>query len=103
MFDLAMDTGTAAWDLGGDGTWTRSDVGEDGAPLVGATTADSVVLPPGKRFDVLVTADDHPGDSWLRTTTTAGADADGDQYPDVAMVRVAVAGRAVGRLPSLSE
>src|SRR5262249_3064203 len=24
LFDLAMDTKTAAWDLDGDGTWTRS-------------------------------------------------------------------------------
>ncbi|NUR25696.1 MAG: multicopper oxidase family protein [Catenulispora sp.] len=77
-------------------------VAEDGAPLAGVTSADSVLLPPGKRFDVLVTARDHPGDTWLRTTTT-GADADGDQYPDSALVHVAVAGRAVGRLPSMAE
>jgi polyphosphate kinase len=33
LFDLAMDPGTAAWDLHGDGTWTRSEYAEDGSAL----------------------------------------------------------------------
>ncbi|OLE20919.1 MAG: polyphosphate kinase 1, partial [Catenulispora sp. 13_1_20CM_3_70_7] len=33
LFDLAMDPRTTAWDLAGDGTWTRSEYAEDGEPL----------------------------------------------------------------------
>ncbi|GAA1997924.1 multicopper oxidase family protein [Catenulispora subtropica] len=76
-------------------------VAEDGAPLVAVRTADALSLSPGKRYDVLVTANDHPGDTWLRATMTAGKDEDGDHYPDATLVHVAVAGRAVGRLPPL--
>jgi polyphosphate kinase len=34
LFDLAMDLGTAAWDLAGDGTWHRTEAGDGGQPLV---------------------------------------------------------------------
>jgi polyphosphate kinase len=30
LFDLAMDPDTSAWDLDGDGTWTRHEIGEPG-------------------------------------------------------------------------
>ena len=33
LFDLAMDPKTQAWDLAGDGTWTRTAYAEDGSPL----------------------------------------------------------------------
>jgi polyphosphate kinase len=33
LFDLAMDPKTQAWDLAGDGTWTRIAYAEDGSPL----------------------------------------------------------------------
>jgi polyphosphate kinase len=33
LFDLAMDAGTAAWELGPDGSWTRTEPGPDGEPL----------------------------------------------------------------------
>ncbi|MGO1266072.1 MAG: RNA degradosome polyphosphate kinase [Microbacterium gubbeenense] len=33
-FDLAMDDGSSAWQLGEDGTWTRNHVDADGKPLI---------------------------------------------------------------------
>ena len=38
LFDLAMDPKTQAWDLAGDGTWTRIAYAEDGAPLADLQT-----------------------------------------------------------------
>jgi FtsP/CotA-like multicopper oxidase with cupredoxin domain len=73
-------------------------VAEDGAPLVAVMTADTLLLPPGKRFDVLVTANGHAGETWLRTTMGAEK-----QNTEVEVVRVAVGGRAVERLPALGE
>lgn len=34
IFDLAMDPGTSAWNLGPDGVWTRHSLDAEGAPLV---------------------------------------------------------------------
>ncbi len=34
LFDLAFDPGTSAWDLAGDGSWTRRVVDEEGEPLM---------------------------------------------------------------------
>lgn len=34
LFDLAMDSGTSAWDLNPDGSWTRSSRDADGNPLI---------------------------------------------------------------------
>ena len=33
LFDLAMDAGTAAWELCADGEWKRTEPGPDGEPL----------------------------------------------------------------------
>lgn len=34
LFDLAFDPGTSAWDLDGDGNWTRRVIDEEGEPLM---------------------------------------------------------------------
>jgi polyphosphate kinase len=34
LFDLAFDPGTSAWDLSGDGHWTRRVIDEEGEPLM---------------------------------------------------------------------
>ncbi|MEY9932834.1 suppressor of ftsI [Catenulispora sp. GP43] len=76
-------------------------VGEDGVPVAGITTAGTLLLPPAKRYDVLVTANSTAGASWLRTTAYSNGP-QGDQYPDTALMQLNVAGGAVGRLPVLT-
>jgi FtsP/CotA-like multicopper oxidase with cupredoxin domain len=76
-------------------------VGEDGVPVAGITTADDLLLPPAKRYDVLVTANSKPGTAWLRTTAYSNGP-QGDQYPDTELMKVNVAGRTVSRLPALT-
>jgi FtsP/CotA-like multicopper oxidase with cupredoxin domain len=76
-------------------------VGEDGVPVAGITTAGTLLLPPAKRYDVLVTANSAPSSTWLRTTTYSNGP-QGDQYPDTTLVKVNVAGGAVTRLPALT-
>ncbi|MEY9889106.1 suppressor of ftsI [Catenulispora sp. MAP5-51] len=76
-------------------------VGEDGVPVAGVTTADTLLLPPAKRYDVLVTANAAPGESWLRTTSYSNGP-QGDQYPDTALAQLSVTGDAVSRLPVLT-
>jgi polyphosphate kinase len=34
LINLAMDSGTASWWLGPDGTWTRHHLDDSGAPLI---------------------------------------------------------------------
>ena len=76
-------------------------VGEDGVPAAQSRTADSLLLPPGKRYDVLVTANAQAGHSWLRTTAY-GNGPQGDQYPDTELVKVDVRGHGVARLPDFA-
>jgi FtsP/CotA-like multicopper oxidase with cupredoxin domain len=73
-------------------------VGEDGVPVAGITTTDTLLLPPAKRYDVLVTANSAAGSSWLRTTAYSNGP-QGDQYPDTALVQLRVVGPATGLLP----
>lgn len=68
-------------------------VGEDGRPVARVTTADTLLLPPAKRYDALVTAAAHPGKAWLRTTAYSNGP-QGDNYPDVPLTRINVAGPA---------
>lgn len=69
-------------------------VGEDGVPVARVTTPDTLLLPPGKRFDVLVTAGPHAGKTWLRTLDYSNGP-QGDDYPDTTLLRVDIAGRPV--------
>ncbi|MFE0462211.1 multicopper oxidase family protein [Kitasatospora sp. NPDC058965] len=73
-------------------------VGEDGTPVSQVTTADTLLLPPGKRYDVLVTANGNPGRTTLRTLAYSNGP-DGDSYPDTELATVNVAGHSEHRLP----
>jgi FtsP/CotA-like multicopper oxidase with cupredoxin domain len=76
-------------------------IGEDGVPVAQIRTADTLLLPPGKRYDVLVTASAKAGQTWLRTTAYSNGP-QGDQYPDTKLVQVDVKGHCVDRLPELT-
>jgi FtsP/CotA-like multicopper oxidase with cupredoxin domain len=76
-------------------------IGEDGTPVAETTTADTLLLPPGKRYDVLVTAGSKPGKAWLRTTAYSNGP-QGDNYPDTTLLKLNVAGPAVTPLPTVS-
>lgn len=66
-------------------------IGEDGNPVDNVWTANDLVMPPGKRYDVLVQAGD-AGITHLRTLpyTTGPA---GDSYPDAIMATIVTQGR----------
>jgi FtsP/CotA-like multicopper oxidase with cupredoxin domain len=76
-------------------------VGEDGRPVAQVRQSSTRLLPPGKRYDVLVTASDRPGSTWLRTTAYSNGP-QGDSYPDVRLVQIAIRGQEAPRLPSVS-
>ena len=66
-------------------------IGNDGFPVAQVTTANSLLLPSGKRYDVLVTAGPHAGSTWLRTLAYSNGP-QGDSYPDVPLLKLRVAG-----------
>ncbi|MCC9312167.1 multicopper oxidase family protein [Kitasatospora sp. RB6PN24] len=76
-------------------------IGEDGTPVARVTTPDTLLLPPGKRYDVLVTAHDRPGETILRTTAYSNGP-QGDSYPDVPLAHVEVTGPRMHQLPTVS-
>jgi FtsP/CotA-like multicopper oxidase with cupredoxin domain len=75
-------------------------IGEDGIPVALTTTPNVLLLPPGKRYDVLVTANATPGTATLRTTAYSNGP-QGDQYPDTALATLKVAGTPTRRLPDV--
>jgi suppressor of ftsI len=76
-------------------------IGEDGTPVAQTSSADTLLLPPGKRYDVLVTACGHPGTAVLRTTAYSNGP-QGDSYPDVPLATIKVTGVPVPRLPGVT-
>ncbi|MEY9849063.1 multicopper oxidase family protein [Streptacidiphilus sp. MAP5-3] len=76
-------------------------IGEDGTPVAQVTTASSLLLPPGKRYDVLVTAGAHPARTWLRTLAYSNGP-QGDSYPNVPLLQLNVSGRPAHSLPTVS-
>jgi suppressor of ftsI len=74
-------------------------IAEDGSPVEEPWTAYNLILPPGKRFDVIVRAPEEPGEYLLET---ASYDQGGDHYPRATLVRVEVAGEVVDPLPPLT-
>ncbi|GAA1947147.1 multicopper oxidase family protein [Kitasatospora viridis] len=76
-------------------------INEDGTPVARTRDTDTLLLPPGKRYDVLVTASGKPGTATLRTTAYSNGP-QGDSYPDTALATVKVAGHQVPRLPGVS-
>jgi FtsP/CotA-like multicopper oxidase with cupredoxin domain len=67
-------------------------VGEDGDPVTRLRPASTLLLPPGKRYDVLVTAGPRPGAIWLRTLAYSNGP-QGDSYPQARLLRLRIAGR----------
>jgi FtsP/CotA-like multicopper oxidase with cupredoxin domain len=65
-------------------------VAEDGHPVTRTFTAASVVMPPGKRYDVLVTG----GAPGRRVLRTLAYDQGGDHYPDTRLASVDSEGAA---------
>jgi FtsP/CotA-like multicopper oxidase with cupredoxin domain len=76
-------------------------VGEDGTPVARVRTASQLLLPPGKRYDVLVTAGPRPGGAWLRTLAYSNGP-QGDDYPDTRLLRLDVHGAGTARLPGVT-
>jgi len=62
-------------------------VGEDGFPVSKVTTAQKLLLSPGKRYDVLVTAKPGTGSTWLKTLTYRQGE---DTYPEVSLMSLHV-------------
>ncbi|WP_246562316.1 multicopper oxidase family protein [Streptomyces roseirectus] len=75
-YDLQLDGGTF------------TVVNQDGNPSATPTRVKHLLIPPGGRFDVLVTAG-APGSTWLRTLAYSTG-SDGDDYPDTTLMKVNV-------------
>jgi len=69
-------------------------IAEDANPVSEVTTADELLLPPGKRYDVLVQAPGQPGTLTLETLEYSTGPA-GDTYPQTKLATVAVKGNPV--------
>jgi FtsP/CotA-like multicopper oxidase with cupredoxin domain len=106
---LTMRPGqTELWRIGNEGAdifynlklpgYRFTVVGQDGYPVAKVTTAGTLGLPPGKRWDVLVTAGPHPGTAWLETLLVNNG-AQGDTYPLTKLMKIRVAGKAEPSLP----
>jgi suppressor of ftsI len=68
-------------------------VGEGCYPVVlQVTSADTLLLPPGKRYDVLVTAATQQCSAWLRTVACSNGP-QGDSYPQVNLLELNVTGQ----------
>ena len=76
-------------------------VGEDGHPVARITTADTLLLPPAKRYDVLVTAGPHHGTTWLRTLAYSNGP-QGDAYPQANLVKIDIDGHSRTPVPTPS-
>lgn len=74
-------------------------IAEDGSPVEAPWTAYNLIMPPGKRFDVIVYAPEQAGDYSLET---GSYNQGGDQYPASPLVDVHVAGERADRLPPLT-
>jgi suppressor of ftsI len=61
-------------------------IAEDGNPVWKVKAADSLVLPPGKRFDVLVQG----GEPGMYTLKTLAYDQQGDKYPEEPLATLVV-------------
>jgi FtsP/CotA-like multicopper oxidase with cupredoxin domain len=76
-------------------------VNEDGRPVARVTRPETLLMPPGKRYDVLVTAGDQPARTTLRTTAFNSGPA-GNSFPDVPLADVAITGSPAAALPEVS-
>lgn len=71
--------------------WKFTVVGEDSNPVHKPWVADKLIMPPAKRFDLIVTAPQTPGKSSLITEKYSNGPW-GDQYPRTELMRINVAG-----------
>jgi FtsP/CotA-like multicopper oxidase with cupredoxin domain len=71
--------------------YTFTVVGQDGYPVAKVTKTSELDLPPGKRWDVLVTARTHLGATWLRTLRIDNGP-QGDIYPRTNELKLVVSG-----------
>jgi FtsP/CotA-like multicopper oxidase with cupredoxin domain len=72
-------------------------IGEDANPVDQVWNADELLLPPGKRYDVLVQASDTPGTYPLQTLQYSTGPA-GDSYPTTELSQMVVKGSPVSKL-----
>jgi suppressor of ftsI len=97
LWRLANEGADIFYDLKLPG-YTFTIIGQDGYPAAQVTTANTLDLPPAKRWDVLVTAGRHPGNAWLETLPVNNGP-QGDTYPLVKLMEVHVAGQPERPLP----
>jgi len=93
LWRLANEGADIFYDLQLDG-YNFTVIGEDGYPSARVTPAPTLLLPPGKRYDVLVTAPGQAGGTTLRTLAYSNG-LQGDSYPDTALLSVNVTGQPV--------
>jgi suppressor of ftsI len=103
----AQPRATEIWDIANVGADIFYDVelegigllviGEDGNPVERTFEASHLVLPPGKRFEVLVTFGDEGEVAFL----TRAYDQGGDFYPETALAHVIVGGKAAAPIEPL--
>lgn len=67
-------------------------VAEDGQPAAKITQVDNLLMPPGRRYDVLVTAPTTPDTAWLETLPYSNGP-QGDAYPQANLMRLKVTGK----------
>ena len=95
---LQMKAGeTQLWRLANEGAdifyrlqlsgYSFTVVGEDGFPVSKVTFAQKLLLSPGKRYDVLVTAKPDAGNAWLKTLEYRQGE---DTYPQVNLMNLHV-------------
>lgn len=75
-------------------------IGSDGYPAAQITTASTLLMPPGRRYDVLVTAGTRPGRTWLRTLAYSNGP-QGDSYPAARLLALHIGGKPADKLPRL--
>lgn len=76
-------------------------IGMDGRPVARVTQEAALLMPPGKRYDVLVTAGPTPGRATLRTLAYNSGPA-GNSFPDVPLADIAISGSQAAALPAVS-
>jgi suppressor of ftsI len=75
-------------------------IAEDGNPVEQPWTAYNLVMPPGKRFDVIIRT---PRDAGEYLLETGSYNQGGDHYPRSTLVRVEVKGSPMDELPPLTR
>ena len=99
LWRFANEGADIFYDLTAPG-FTFTIIGQDGYPAAKITTANTLLLPPAKRFDVLVTAPKSPTTTWLETLTYHQGD---DTYPTEDLMKVDITGPAMKPIPLASN